>query len=323
MLQHPGGALNMVANGRCGVVQTALLVLALCAPAAAVRRQDNNSCPEGTLQGCQCETQCCRPGTLQFGDSPDTDKPSFCTDKPFQEQYKMRILEKVPVQINLRDYCTDKILFSSYTAPKVDKFSLVEFPCTYRASDCTLITDTIGQEECMAGFDVYTKELNCTGSTSFYEKFVSSRICSQDIERKSKDALFYDPGHEMFGSGAFGAAGVPATIGACNCNYTAAIRATTGKVIRGKSYTDKDLQTLSVGVPNGFIKEGMSTFYVEIVIGGRSTAERGSDKECICSGLLVKLLCTKLFFNLCLQLPLCWRVIFEEHAMHRINVSPG
>jgi len=28
----------------------------------------------------------------------------------------------------------------------------------------------------------------------------------------------------------------------------------------------------------------MSTFYVEVVVGGRSTAERGSDKDCMCTG---------------------------------------
>ena len=281
-------------------MRAALMVLALVAPAAAVRRQEAAatpappappvpppqppSCPEGTPENCNCLLECCRPGTPQLGDDPNG-SPSFCTDKPFQTDYKMRIYEKVPVQINLRDYCTDEILYTSYAAPRVDKFSLVEFPCTYRPSDCTLIADPVGKEECESGFKVYTKQLNCSGPDSFFEKFVNSRICSKEAAGNSDGALFWDPGHEAFGKSM--GAGEPREVGACFCNYTAAILEKTGKLVKGKVYSQTDLAGLTVGVPNGFIKEGMSTFYIEVVVGGRSTAERGADKECMCSGLYV------------------------------------
>ena len=274
--------------------RTALLVIVL---ASSAQGQGNNTaptvltCPDGTPAGCNCLLECCAPGQLQFGDNPDL-RPSFCTDKPFQQDYKMRIYQKVPVQINLRDYCTDEILFTSYSAPKVDKFSMVEFPCTYRASDCSQIPDPIAQEECQAGFDVYTKQLNCSSDAGFFKTFVDTRICKdctkmattkeqQACRVQQKElGLLFTPGRESYGTGA----AMPAIVGACNCNYSSAIKANTGKTVKGTLYSDAELANLTVGVPNGFIKEGMSSFYVEVVIGGRSTAERGADTECMCKG---------------------------------------
>ena len=232
------------------------------------------TCPEGTLEGCRCDVQCCTPGTLQLGDNPDSLDTSFCTDKPFQEEYKMRIYDRVPVQINLRSYCTDEILFSAYTSPKVDQFQLVEFGCTYRASDCKRIADPIRQEECDKQFDVYTKELNCTGKDSFFEQFVKERICNRENQKKTRE-WFYNEGHDAYG------VDVPATIGACNCNFSSAIMQATGKMVKGTRFAEDDVKKLTTGVPDGFIKDGMSTFYIELVLGGRSTAERGADKVCL------------------------------------------
>ena len=190
----------------------------------------------------------------------------------------MRIFEKVPVQINLRDYCTDEILFTSYAAPKVDKFTLVEFPCSYRASNCEYINDAVEQEQCKAGFDVYTKELNCTGKDSFFEKFVNRRICNKANFGSSRSREYF------WQDGTEGVPGMPAEVGACNCNFSAAIQRASGKVVKGKTFLANDIMNITTGVPDGFVKEGMSTFYVEVVVGGRSTAERGSDKECVCQG---------------------------------------
>ena len=277
----------------------ALMVLALALPSAgqettapapdatpappAAPAGPPSACPVGTPETCNCLLECCRPGATQLGDGSDEEATvSFCTNKPFQTDYKMRMFEKVPVQINLRDYCTDEILFTSYIAPRVDRFTLVEFPCTYRASDCSMIADAVQQQECEKGFDVYTKQLNCTGNTSFFKQVIESRICNeQNVQKKAlKGAYFWEPGLE-------GTPAMPATVGVCNCNFTAAIKRSIGKTVKGKVYTDNDLRNVTVGVPNGFIKDGMSTFYIEVVIGGRSTAERGSDKECMCKGACV------------------------------------
>jgi len=281
----------------CSYIRTVLLIFAFASLASAVRRQDAAastpapvappappiSCPPGTPDNCNCLLECCKPGSMQLGDDPNGN-PSFCTDKPFQTDYMMRVFEKVPVQINLRDYCTDEILYTSYAAPKVDRFTLVEFQCTYRASDCSLIEDPVGQEECVAGFDVYTKQLNCSGPDSFFEKFVNSRICTEKNAKQSNGKWFWDPGHEALGSSSIGGGGLPATVGSCFCNYTEAIQKKMGKKVYGKIYSETDINNLTVGVPNGFIKDGMSTFYVEVVVGGRSTVERGADKDCMCQG---------------------------------------
>ena len=235
------------------------------------------ACPAGTPPSCDCLLQCCTPGSLQLGDSI-SGPGSFCTHKPFEQEYKMRIFERVPVQINLRDYCTDEVLWTSYNAPKVDKFTLVEFPCSYRAGNCDYIQDAVDQEQCKAGFDVYTKELNCTGKDSFFEKFVNGRICNKaNFGRSRSREYFWEDGTE-------GVPGNPAEVGVCNCNFSAAIQRASGKVVLSKTFMSKDIENLTVGVPDGFIKEGMSTFYVEVVVGGRSTAERGSDKDCMCTG---------------------------------------
>lgn len=299
------------ARGRMGTVSrtgrlaatacVALIVLALASPSSGqetslpapiatpapqappASAEPPSACPVGTPDTCNCLLECCRPGAKQLGDGSDEESTvSFCTNKPFQTDYKMRMFEKVPVQINLRDYCTDEILFTSFIAPRVDRFTLVEFPCTYRASDCSLIEDAVQQQECEKGFDVYTKQLNCTGNTSFFKRVIESRICSEEnVQKKAlKGAYFWEPGLE-------GTPAMPATVGACNCNFTAAIKKSIGKTVKGKIYTDNDLRNVTIGVPNGFIKDGMSTFYIEVVIGGRSTAERGSDKECMCKGACV------------------------------------
>ena len=273
-------ALGAWAPTVCGqTVSTTIAPAATPAPAPPAPSPEP-ACPPGTPPGCNCLLQCCTPGSLQLGDTSDG-PGSFCTNKPFQDDYQMRIFERVPVQINLRDYCTDEILWTSYNAPKVDRFTLVEFPCSYRAGNCDYITDPVDQEQCKAGFDVYTKELNCTGEDSFFQKFVNGRICNKAnfgrFGKNGNSEYFWEDGTE-------GVPGNPAEVGICNCNFSAAIQRASGKVVLSKIFAKKDIQNLTVGVPDGFIKEGMSTFYVEVVVGGRSTAERGSDTECMCTG---------------------------------------
>ena len=297
-----------------GAVRATLLVFALT---ALVRGQSPNvnplnlTCPPEIIaenENCNCAVECCRPGKPQYGDDIEG-TPSFCTDKPFQTSYKVRVNDRVPVQINLRDYCTDQILFSSYIAAQVDKFSMVEFPCTYAAAQCDKFPekDVIARQECEQGFDMYTKVLNCSANSGFFKSFVythTCRDCSKLESIKDKAAcqrnmtangLVWEEGHEPIGK----QGEMPAIIGACNCNYTQAIleKASKAKLAKdrkiytlprqlllAKEYDIRDLQNLSVGVPDGFMKEGMSTFYIEVVFGGRSTAERGSDTECQCKG---------------------------------------
>ena len=235
-------------------------------------------CPQGSQDDCDCTVQCCPPGEAQLGDAAEDNGGggSFCTDKPFPESYSMRVRDRVPVQINLRDYCTDKILFSSYSAPRVDEFSLVEFPCTYSASDCNMITVPEERKMCEDGFKVYTEKLNCTGQNSFFEKFVNSRICNKANARNSREWFYSDGDPKREGQ--------PETVGACRCNFTEPIRKKFNHESYGQAfYQKKHVEKLTEGVPDYFIKEGMSTFYVEVMIAGRSTAERGSDTECQCS----------------------------------------
>ena len=58
---------------------------------------------------CNRTMECCRPGSSQDGDVPDTKEGSFCTDKPFEQAYTMKIGQKIPMELQLVDYCTDKV----------------------------------------------------------------------------------------------------------------------------------------------------------------------------------------------------------------------
>jgi len=58
---------------------------------------------------CNRTMECCQPGSSQDGDDPNTAEGSFCTHKPFEQDYTMKIGQKIPMELQLVDYCTDKV----------------------------------------------------------------------------------------------------------------------------------------------------------------------------------------------------------------------
>jgi len=188
--------------------------------------------------------------------------------KPFEADYKLRIGKKAPMQLNLVDYCTDEILYSSYFAPEIDKFSLVNFPCTYSPLPCSQQPES-RQEECLAGKAVWD-EVGCTDDgTSFYHRVVQNRVCNpENYPDKNERGYMYYPPDE-------GDIDTPPSKGGCNCNW---------EMMRQKAVnrTGSSTATYTTGVPDGFIREGMGTFYVEVVVGGRKTSE--NIENCRCEG---------------------------------------
>jgi hypothetical protein len=224
----------------------------------------------GTLIGAaaQCDQtiQCCAPGSLQLGDPPDAESGSFCTHKPFEDGYVMNIGTKVPLQINLVDYCTNSIMYSTFFAVEMDKFSLVNIPCAYQPVACNLLPPE-QQKACQDGQKVWTSVFGCpdlSNSSSlnrtFYQREIGSRVCSSanyctyskgdNVEKgctKRTDLLWNPPPKLDVGSPH------EKSIGYCTCNWKQLqlrINAT-------------NISAVTTGVPDGFIKDGMSTFYVQ------------------------------------------------------------
>ncbi|EKX40401.1 hypothetical protein GUITHDRAFT_164658 [Guillardia theta CCMP2712] len=236
------------------IVLTAFLFLSSLSDAACPKTCNCAPIPQQNFPG-----ECCKPGSLQYN---DTDVPSFCTDKPFESGYTMKIDEKVPVQINLVDYCTDQIIFSSFVAPQVDRFSVANFPCSFQPASCSEVP-TADQASCQAGEKVWTDTLGCTSLD--VQKLLNSRICnSTNYPGKTGDYVWVDanPGDRV----------ILPTVGYCNCNWKK----------RFSELNGTGLTNVTKGVPNGYIKEGMSTFYVQVMIGGRSTSAN-DDPTCQCA----------------------------------------
>ncbi len=179
----------------------------------------------------------------------------------------MNIGRKVPIQINLVDYCTDTIQYSAFFLVEMDKLSLMILPCTYQPVACSLLpTEQVAA--CQAGEKVWTDVFGCpktNTSTSgarnetFYEKEIGGRICNsrnyckysirttdhveKDCTRRS-DLLWMpspvldvgNPHHD--------------SVPYCVCNWNQ---------LQGRINGTK----VTTGVPDGFIKDGTSTFYVQ------------------------------------------------------------
>ena len=219
----------------------------------------------GAAAQCDQTLQCCAPGSLQLGDPADADSGSFCTHKPFEDGYVLNIGKKVPLQVNLVDYCTNAIMYSTFFAVEMDKFSLVNVPCTYQPVACNLLpTEQIAA--CQAGQKVWTNIFGCPDTSnstaqnkSFYQQEIGSRICSSanycryssktsdNVEKgctKRTDLLWYDPPVLDIGSP------YQSSVGYCGCNW---------KQLQQRL----NVTNVTTGVPDGFIKDGMSTFYVQ------------------------------------------------------------
>jgi hypothetical protein len=223
-----------------------------------------------TWADCTKELQCCAPGSLQYGDPPefeDAGGGSFCTHKPFEDGYVMNIGQKVPIQVNLVDYCTDKILYSTFFAVEMDKFSLVNIPCTYQPVACSLLpTEQVAA--CQAGQKIWTDVFGCsktntsTASTqnkTFYQQEIGGRICSAEnyCEYSAKTGDNAEKGCTKRSDLLWNRAPVldvgsphEKSVPYCSCNW--------------KHLEDRANGTnVTTGVPDGFIKDGTSTFYVQ------------------------------------------------------------
>mmetsp|Transcript_47686 Transcript_47686/g.112538 ORF Transcript_47686/g.112538 Transcript_47686/m.112538 type:complete len:430 (-) Transcript_47686:73-1362(-) len=218
--------------------------------------------------GCVTELECCAPGKLQLGDDQRAEKGSFCTNKPFEQAYKLRIGQKAPMQLNLVDYCTDEVIFTSYFAPTIDKFSLVNFPCTVEPVPCTQQPE--GQQEaCQTGEAVWS-EVGCSNDgKNFFHEVVKNRICNEENypEDNTKGYKYYPY--------AEGDSVIPPSKGGCNCDWDL-------MKAQAVNRTGDNSSMYTTGVPDNFIRRGMSTFYVQVVIGGRTTSAN-DDPTCQCS----------------------------------------
>jgi hypothetical protein len=178
----------------------------------------------------------------------------------------MNIGNMVPLQVNLVDYCTDNILFSTYFAVEMDKFTMVNIPCAYQPIACNLLPPE-EYSACLEGQQVWSEVFGCpkvSNSTSsnnnFYQREIGSRICSSanycEVFPRSEtgypancskrtDLLWtdrpkIDPTSPLMES-----------VGFCSCNWKQAQQRANGT-------------NVTKGVMDGFIKEGMSTFYVQV-----------------------------------------------------------
>lgn len=222
------------------------------------------------------ETQCCAPGSPQLGEDPfmEFGFGSFCTNKPFQDSYTINKGAVVPVQLNFKDYCSDEIIFSSYFTVTVDEFSVVSVPCTHAVPDCSTL-EVSKQTACAQGKNIWSDpsgSYRCS-NPSFYEKELSKRVCNSAnygrtiVGRYStpkSSEYTYNPPTQSFAQDPMN--------GYCTCNMT--------------TVNNRNNQTGSsfIGPPTKFIKDGMSTFYVEVMIGGRKTSDPSPD--CFCNETL-------------------------------------
>jgi len=168
----------------------------------------------------------------------------------------------------------------------MDKFSLVDVPCAYQPVDCSKVPDD-QVSNCKSGQDIWKKTFGCpafnsTSSSStknFYQQQIGNRICSADNYcklnpatgdpypgcTKNTDLAWNDPPTILPTSGLY------PSVGYCNCNWK-------------KMRANNNGTNVTTGVMDGFIKDGMSTFYVQVMIGGRKTSDDSRDSSCACTG---------------------------------------
>jgi hypothetical protein len=194
-------------------------------------------------------------------------------------QYLINIGNKVPVQLNFVDYCTDEIIFTTYFTVIVDDFSVINVPCTFSPARCSLLPQD-KQQACQEGFARYTNPngaFRCGNSSDFYSKSMVGRVCNAANydKRRAKNAnqtlWNWVPGEDKVelnqNSGE-----LVEEVGYCTCNRTD---------VRARLNLTAD-RNLTMTVPDGFVKVGMATYYVQLVIGGRKTSD--PEPGCRCEG---------------------------------------
>lgn len=141
------------------------------------------------------------------------------------------------------------MVFTSYIAPRMDRFSLINVPCTYQPAPCEDFPAD-EQEECKINKADWL--LLCSETEGFWSKYVSKHVCSKEnylagnLIQPDGGKMRWIPPEEALAEGA-----IPATVGGCDCDYSIATN--------GSS-----LANLTAGVPASFIKVGMSIFYVQV-----------------------------------------------------------
>lgn len=180
----------------------------------------------------------------------------------------MNIGTKVPVQLNFVDYCTDEVMYTSYFVVEVDKFSVVNIPCTYNPTPCNELPETM-QANCAEFQQLWTDpsgSYRCALKGGFYDRIIAPKICNASnfgVRVANTTEYIYKEGKHPISI-------MPATTGSCRCNRTTAAARTAA----GQNIT---------GVPDDFIKDGMSTFYTQLVIGGRKTSD--PEPSCQCTSM--------------------------------------
>mmetsp|Transcript_10462 Transcript_10462/g.16366 ORF Transcript_10462/g.16366 Transcript_10462/m.16366 type:complete len:351 (-) Transcript_10462:84-1136(-) len=151
------------------------------------------------------------------------------------------------------------------TIAQVDTFTLVNFPCTYKPAPCT---EVLPEDEaaCQAGKEIWS-QLGCAESGGFYDNFIAPRICNEVNYPNGNDKGYI---HYAFEPGEGDGSVVHDKVGGCNCDFE-------------KQKNSANFTGAYTGVPDYYIKDGMSTFYIRVVIGGRTTSAR-DDASCQCTG---------------------------------------
>mmetsp|Transcript_13481 Transcript_13481/g.32985 ORF Transcript_13481/g.32985 Transcript_13481/m.32985 type:complete len:459 (+) Transcript_13481:36-1412(+) len=225
------------------------------------------------LAAAQCDPtiECCTPGTPQLGDDPRLDTGSFCTDKPFESSYLINIGTKVPMLLNFVDYCTDEIIYTSRFVVEVDRFSVVNIPCTYDPAPCSTLPEE-QKATCNASRAIWTDpngQFGCSGNNDgFWDRVMLPRICNAENFGRFANTTDY-----IWRDGRPSISSMPEQGGFCRCNRT---------TLAAKQGVTNGATNLT-GVPDGFIKAGMSTFYTQVVIGARKTSD--PENTCQCSGI--------------------------------------
>ena len=140
------------------------------------------------------------------------------------------------------------MIYTAYAAPRMDYFTAITVPCTYQPAPCSDFP-VDEQEKCKEHKKLFDQK--CSETSGFWSKYASKHICSQ--ENYNAGNLVQPDGGRMrwTPSETFSGDSADDLVGGCNCDYSVQTR--NGTVAATK------------GVPDNFIKEGMSTFYVQVL----------------------------------------------------------
>jgi hypothetical protein len=115
----------------------------------------------------------------------------------------------------------------------------------------------------------------CNKTADFYTNSMAQRVCSaSNFDKKKGKNTNQTVWNWNAGKRAVTNDNkVVEEVGYCTCNRT---------TLRTIQNVTAESGNLTLGVPDGFVKDGMATFYVQLVIGGRKTSD--PEEGCACKG---------------------------------------